>query len=96
MVRILDTSRGLYAPCSWYWGIAGPTFCRCPKVVSWELIPLACVCVIIYERPTTDHIHHICHVVEATTPRRTFEGDIREAAREALVLLRHEVEEQME
>jgi hypothetical protein len=37
------------------------------------------VCVIIYERPTTDHIRRI-----------------REAAREALALLRHEAEEQME
>jgi hypothetical protein len=27
------------------------------------------VCVIIYERSTTDHIHHICHVVKATTLR---------------------------
>jgi hypothetical protein len=27
------------------------------------------VLVIIYERPTTDHICHIRHVVEATTPR---------------------------
>jgi hypothetical protein len=35
--------------------------------------------VIIYERPTTDHVHYICHVVEATTPRWTFEGGIREA-----------------
>jgi hypothetical protein len=52
--------------------------------------------VIIYERPTTDHIHRICHVVEATTSRWTFEGGMREAAREALALLRHEVEEQME
>jgi hypothetical protein len=52
--------------------------------------------VIIYERPTTDHIHRICHVVEATTPRWTFEGGMREAAREALALLRHEAEEQME
>jgi hypothetical protein len=43
--------------------------------------------VIIYERPTTDHICHIHHVVEATTPRWTFEGGIREAAREALALL---------
>jgi hypothetical protein len=25
--------------------------------------------VIIYERPTTDHIHRIHHVVEASTPR---------------------------
>jgi hypothetical protein len=52
--------------------------------------------VIIYERPTTDHIRCICHVVEATTPRWTFEIGMREAAREALELLRHEAEEQME
>jgi hypothetical protein len=30
--------------------------------------------VIIYERPMTNHIRHIRHVVEATTPRWTFEG----------------------
>jgi hypothetical protein len=48
--------------------------------------------VIIYERPTTDHIRCIHHVVEATTPRWTFEGGMREAAREALTLLRHEAE----
>jgi hypothetical protein len=54
-----------------------------------------CVHVIIYERPTTDHIHRIRHMVEATTPRWRFEGGMREAAREALALLRHEVEEQM-
>jgi hypothetical protein len=35
--------------------------------------------VIIYERPTTDHIRRICHVVEATTTRWTFEGGMREA-----------------
>jgi hypothetical protein len=52
--------------------------------------------VIIYERPMTDHIRRIRHVVEATTPRWTFEGGMRETAREALVLLRHKVEEQME
>jgi hypothetical protein len=52
--------------------------------------------VIIYERPTTDRIHRIRRVVEATTLRWTFEGGMREAAREALALLRHEVEEQME
>jgi hypothetical protein len=33
--------------------------------------------VIIYERPTTDHIFRIRHVVEATTPRWTFEGHER-------------------
>jgi hypothetical protein len=26
MVRMLDTSRGLYGPCSWHWGIASPHF----------------------------------------------------------------------
>jgi hypothetical protein len=52
--------------------------------------------VIIYERPTTDHIRRIRHVVEATTPRWTFKGGMREATREALALLQHEVEEQME
>jgi hypothetical protein len=36
--------------------------------------------VIIYEGPTTDHIHHIRYMVEATTPRWTFEGGMREAA----------------
>jgi hypothetical protein len=36
--------------------------------------------VIIYERPATDHIHRIHHVVEATTPRWTFKGGMREAA----------------
>jgi hypothetical protein len=51
--------------------------------------------VIIYERPTTDHIRRIRHVVQATTPRWTFEGGMREATREALALLRHEAEEQM-
>jgi hypothetical protein len=57
---------------------------------------LWCVRVIIYERQTIDHIRRICHMVEATTPRWTFEGGMREATREALALLRHEVEEQME
>jgi hypothetical protein len=48
---------------------------------------LWCVHVIIYEKPTSDHIHRIYHVVEATTPRWMFEGAMREAAREVLVLL---------
>jgi hypothetical protein len=41
---------------------------------------LWCVRVIIYERPTIDHIRRIRHVVEATTLRWTFEGGMREAA----------------
>jgi hypothetical protein len=44
----------------------------------------------------TNHICRIRHVVEATTPRWIFEGGMREAAQEALALLRHEAEEQME
>jgi hypothetical protein len=36
--------------------------------------------VIIYERPTIDHIRCIRHVVEATTPRWMFEGGMREVA----------------
>jgi hypothetical protein len=52
--------------------------------------------VIIYKRPTTDRIRCICRVVESTTPSWTFEGGMREATREALALLRHEAEEQIE
>jgi hypothetical protein len=56
---------------------------------------LWCVCVVIYERPTTDHICCICQVVEPPAPRWMFEAGMREAAREALAILRHEVDEQM-
>jgi hypothetical protein len=52
--------------------------------------------VIVYERPTTNHIRRIHHVVEATTLRWTFKGGMREAAREALALLQHEAVDQME
>jgi hypothetical protein len=52
--------------------------------------------VIIYKRPTTDHICRIRQVVEASTPRWTFKRGMREATREALVLLRHEAEKQIE
>jgi hypothetical protein len=51
--------------------------------------------VVIYERPTTDHICRIHQVVEAPAPRWTFEAGMREATREALVILRHEVGERM-
>jgi hypothetical protein len=54
------------------------------------------MCVIIYESSTTDHIHRIRQVVEASTLRWAFEGGMREDAREALVVLWHEVNEQME
>jgi hypothetical protein len=51
--------------------------------------------VVIYKRSTTDHIRHIRQVVEAPAPRWTFEAGMREAAREALAVLRHEADEQM-
>jgi hypothetical protein len=72
-----------------------PLFVGVPRLLHGNLY-LWCVRVIIYERPMTDHIHRIYHVVEATTPRWTFEGGMREATREALALLQHGVEEQME
>jgi hypothetical protein len=53
------------------------------------------VCVVIYERPTTDRVRRICQVVEAPAPRWTFEAGMREATREALAVLRHEADEQM-
>jgi hypothetical protein len=72
-----------------------PLFIGVPRLLH-ENSYLWRVCVIIYERPTTNHIRCIRHVVEATTPRWTFEGGMREVAREALALLQYEAEEQME
>jgi hypothetical protein len=54
------------------------------------------VLVVIYEMTTTNHIHRVCQMIEASTPRWTFEGAMREAAQEALAVLRHEANEQME
>jgi hypothetical protein len=71
-----------------------PLFIAVPRLLRGNSY-LWRVRVIIYERPTTDRIHHIRRVVEATTPRWTFEGGVREPAREALALLQHEAEEQM-
>jgi hypothetical protein len=56
---------------------------------------LSHVCVVIYERPTIDRILHIRHVVEAPTPRWTFEPGMREVAQEALAFLWHEANEKM-
>jgi hypothetical protein len=53
------------------------------------------VWVVIYERPTTDHVHRIRQVVEAPAPRWTFEAGMREAAHEALAILRLEADEWM-
>jgi hypothetical protein len=41
---------------------------------------LWCVRVVIYERPTTDRILCICHMVEAPTSRWSFKEAMREAA----------------
>jgi hypothetical protein len=56
-----------------------PLFIGVPRLLHGNLY-LWCVRVIIYERPTTDHIHRTRHVVKATTPRWTFMGGMREAA----------------
>jgi hypothetical protein len=39
----------------------------------------------------TDHIHRIRHLAEATTSRWMSKGGMREATREALALLRHDI-----
>jgi hypothetical protein len=54
------------------------------------------VWVVLYERSMTDHIHRIHQVIEAAAPRWTFEGGIRDAAREALATLHHVDDDQME
>jgi hypothetical protein len=41
---------------------------------------LWCVRVVIYERPTTDHICRICQVFDAPALRWMFEAGMREAA----------------
>jgi hypothetical protein len=43
-----------------------------------------------------DRIRLIRQVIEAPAPRWTFEAGMREAAREALDVLRHEADKQME
>jgi hypothetical protein len=52
--------------------------------------------VVIYERSTTDRIRRIRQVVEAPAPRWTFMAGMREAAREALAVLRHEADEHLQ
>jgi hypothetical protein len=51
--------------------------------------------VVIYERATIDRICRIHQVVKEPTPWWTFEACMREAAREALTVLRHEADKQM-
>jgi hypothetical protein len=44
----------------------------------------------------TNRICRIYQVIEASTPRWTFEGGMREATRKALAVLRYEANERME
>jgi hypothetical protein len=67
-------------------------FIRTPRLLHGNSY-IWCVHLVIYERPTTDHIRRICQMVEAPTPRWTFNVGMREAAREALAILRHEADE---
>jgi hypothetical protein len=52
--------------------------------------------VVLYERSTTDRVRRIRQVIEAAAPRWTFEGGIRDAAHQALVVLHHEEDDQMD
>jgi hypothetical protein len=72
-----------------------PLFIRTPRLLCRNSY-LWRVRVVIYERSKTDRIHRIRQVVEAPAPRRTFEIGMREAAREVLVVLRYEADEQIE
>jgi hypothetical protein len=71
-----------------------PLFIRTPRLLC-ENSYLWRVRVVIYEWSKTDRIHRIRQVVEAPAPRRTFEIGMREAAREVLVVLRYEADEQI-
>jgi hypothetical protein len=63
-----------------------PLFIETPRLLRGNSY-LWRVHVVIYEKPTIDHMHRIRLVVEAPAPRWTFEAGMREAAREALVAL---------
>jgi hypothetical protein len=71
-----------------------PLFIGIPRLLCGNS-HLWCMRVVIYERSITDCIRRIRQVVEAPAPRWTFEAGMREAAREALAVLRHEADEQM-
>jgi hypothetical protein len=63
-----------------------PLFIGTPRLLRGNSY-LWCVRVVIYERPTTDHIHRIRQVVKAPASRWTFNAGMREAVREALFIL---------
>jgi hypothetical protein len=72
-----------------------PLYIRTPRLLRGNTY-LWHMRVVIYEKYTTDCIRHIRQVIEVVTLRWTFEGGIRDAAREALVALRHDEDDQME
>jgi hypothetical protein len=86
MARMLDNLRTLRTVLLTLGYSEPPLFISAPRLLHGNSY-LWCVWVITYERPTTDHIRRNRHVVETTTPRWTFEGGMREAAREAFALL---------
>jgi hypothetical protein len=57
-----------------------PLFVSTPRLLRWNSY-LWHVCMIIYERSMTDHIHRIRQVVEASAPRWTFKGGMRDAVK---------------
>jgi hypothetical protein len=63
-----------------------PLFIGTPRLICGNSY-LWRVCVVIYEKPTTDCIHRIHQVVKAPAPRWTFEVGMREAVRETLAVL---------
>jgi hypothetical protein len=71
-----------------------PLFIRTPRLLRGNSY-LWRVRVVIYKRPMTDRICRICQVVEAPAPRWMFEAGMREAAHEALFILRHEADERI-
>jgi hypothetical protein len=71
-----------------------PLFIRTPRLLHGNSY-LWHVRVMIYEWPMTDRIYCIRQVVEALAPRWTFKAGMREASREALAILWHEVDERM-
>jgi hypothetical protein len=56
-----------------------PLFIGTPRLLRGNSY-IWCVRVVIYKRPTTDHICHIHQVVKAPAQRCTFEAGMREAA----------------
>jgi hypothetical protein len=72
-----------------------PLFIRTPRLLRRNTY-LWHVWVVIYEKSTTDHLRSIHQVIEAATLRWMFEEGIWDAAQEALAVLHHEEEDQME